>query len=396
MKSIAIIAAATLAMATKGFVASAILDITQFASYSVALLWSQISVLVFSAGSVTSLQVSTAKYLQKNTGISFHYSQAVTLVLVNFLLTSLVVCIVYNFNHQKITPMLLGLIAGSLQLLFLLITTKTKSRLDFLLFAKIMAAKSLLVIGFMLAVASFSQKFYSLLLAEIIAMTAILTIAYFKEFSARNIKLKLIVLKINDYQIHLKYLILSLSTALFLNIDRLIGFEKLTPIEIATFGVVYLGVGLAATAQSVLNSIIFPKLTHEKIEQSQHQVVKTSLRYTSIALAVFTLGLCMALPVLKGLFGTYMDFYGLDGNILYLAMLIMVLRGSDFLSNAFLILDKERILIGIRLMLTAISATCIFTLTTRLEEILIITVLASFIYSLGLAAYLLVFNEHSL
>jgi O-antigen/teichoic acid export membrane protein len=291
--------------------------------------------------------------------------------------------------------MLLGLIVGSLQLLFLLITTKTKSRLDFLLFGKIMAAKSFLVIGLMLAVSLVSQKFYSLLLAELIAMTAILAVAYLKEFSARNIKLKLKFPKINDYQIHLKYLILSLSTALFFNIDRLIGFEKLTPLEIGTFGVVYLGVGLAVMAQSVLNSIIFPKLTHEKIEQSQYQVVRTSLKFTLIALAVFTFGLCLVLPVLRGLFGTYFMYYGLNDNILYLAMFLMVLRGSEFLSNALLILNKEKVLIGIRLMLTTISAICIFTFTRRLEEILIITVLVSVIYSVMLALYLLRFNERS-
>ena len=395
MKLVAIIAFATLAMAVKGVMASVILDITQFSSYSVALLWSQIAVLVFSAGSLTSLQVSTAKYLQENTGISFHYSQAVTLVLANFVLFCLIICTVYNFNQQKITPMLLGLIVGSLQLLFLLITTKTKSRLDFTLFAKIMAAKSFLVISFILAIATLSQKFYSLLVAEIVAMTVILAVIYLREFSARDIKLKLRVPKASDYQIHLKYLVLSLSTALFLNIDRMIGFEKLTPVEISTFGVVYLGVGLSAMAQSVLNSIIFPKLTHEKIEQSQYQVARKSLKHTCIALVVFTCGLCLAMPVARGLFKTYFDYYGLDGNILYLAMFIMVLRSSEFLSNAFLILDKEKVLIGVRLILTAISAICIFTLTKRLEDILIITALANAIYSVGLALYLLRFNEYS-
>ena len=395
IRSLYIVGTASAALAFKGIMASLFLSVPEFASYSIALLWSQMTVLLASAGGHTSLQINTAGYLKNTTYIIENYSKVISVILINFCLITTLLSLCGLFGSNRFLHISLGVLVGTLNLLFLVLTTKTKTRLDFSrygLFMLIKAAGVLSVIGL---AGTFLPRFETLLISEAIFIFFLLIYIYWDEFIKRSTKLHAVLAVQSEYRKHRNLFFLAIVSALFLNVDRIIGFEKLQTVEIATFGIIGIGVGISSMAQSVLNSIIFPKLTHKKIEQGQYKVVRSSLKVTFIAATVFTLGLGIVLPVLSIWFGAYLEAYGLNGNILCLAMLIMVLRGSDFLSNAYLVLNKEKFLIRVRLLLTLVSAFCIITITNRLEEILIITALASVSYSLVLALYLLIINEDS-
>ena len=176
MKPIVFLGLATIFLVAKGFLASSLLNVGEFASYSIGLLWSQIGVILLSFGSITKVQLETTANLENNNrvAVSEDFSKSFSLTISNFFLLSLVVLTVYYFDKEFLAPSLIGLFVGFLQSLFLLFTTLTKSKQDFSFYGTVSLFKALLVISSVSFFGFFAPNYISLFLAEILALSIIL------------------------------------------------------------------------------------------------------------------------------------------------------------------------------------------------------------------------------
>ena len=282
MKSFPFVVISFFALGLKGLVAAFFLNVPEYANYSIALLWSQMSLLLGSAGGLTSLQVKTATYLKNTSDIIENYSKIISLIAVNFCLIAISILLFSTLESERLFPMALGVLLGTLNLLFAVLTTKTKTRLDFSRYALFLTMKAIGVLGAIGLAGSIYPKFEILIIAEAMSLLLLLGYIYWDEFFTRGTRLHVKIRVQSEYRKHLKLFLYVLGAALFLNIDRMIGFEKLQPIEIATFGIIAIGVGAGSMLHATINSFLFPKLTVDLVESGERVVIVKSIKYSLV------------------------------------------------------------------------------------------------------------------
>ena len=360
MKPIVFLGLATIFLVAKGFLASSLLNVGEFGSYSIGLLWSQIGVILLSFGSITKVQLETTANLENNNrvAVSEDFSKSFSLTISNFFLLSLVVLTVYYFDKEFLAPSLIGLFVGFLQSLFLLFTTLTKSKQDFSFYGTVSLFKALLVISSVSFFGFFAPNYISLFLAEILALSIILIFVLKREFFSTGISLELKKLNTSWYKEFLSLFLVSLSAVAFSSFDRLIGVSKLGTEGIATLGFVALFFSAALMFQSTINSVVFPYMTKINLSHGKLILIKLSV---SLSLGVFFL-LLLVIVLVNMVFGefflTSFEKYSVSFDMAILLAFTAAFKASDFLSNVFLILKKENFITLTRT--TLVGLVCLF------------------------------------
>jgi O-antigen/teichoic acid export membrane protein len=386
MKPIVFLGLAAIFLVAKGFLASSLLNVDEFASYSIGLLWSQIGVILLSFGSITKVQLETTANLENNNkvAVSEDFSKSFSLIILNFFLLSLVVLTVYYFDKEFLAPSLIGLFVGVLQSLFLLFTTLTKSKQDFSFYGTVSLFKALLAISFVSFFGFFAPNYISLFVAEILALSFILILVLKREFFSTGISLALKKLNTSWYKEFLSLFLVSLSAVAFSSFDRLIGISKLGIDGIATLGFVALFYSAALMFQSTINSIVFPYMTKINLSLGKLSLIKFSV---SLSLGIFSL-LMLLILVVNYIFGeffvTSFEKYSISFEMTLLLAFATAFKASDFLSNIFLILKKENLITLLRTTLVAFACLFLFIYGSEVIDYVAAVCLLIFLYTLVL------------
>lgn len=362
MRPLFLLGFATLIIVTKGFLASFFLNVNEFASYSIGLVWAQVGVILLSFGSITNVQLETTINIEKNNSVSISedFSKSLSLIISNFFFMSLIVLILYFSNKEFLVPGLIGVFLGALQSFFLLFTTLTKSKQDFNYYGIISLLKSFLVISSISLFGFLMPNYESLFFAEILALLIVLFFVFKKEFYRSDFSLSIKKLNLSWYREYLSLFIVSLSAVAFSSFDRLIAISKLGIEEIATLGFIALFYSAALMFQSTLNSIVFPYMTKINISQGKAGLIKFSAKLTLAILVVFFFIIISVYNFGGDLITNSFNKYSVSFNIVILSALTASLKASDFLSNIFLIIKKENFITMIRIIILVF--VCIYLL----------------------------------
>ena len=321
---------------------------------------------------------------QKKDSINSHYSETVTLIIVNWILVSAVITLVYKFDNPNLLPSLYGLAIGSLQLLFLVLTTMTKSRLHFGRYSIISMCRALLVVIFVFIAGSLRPTYYSLIIGEAVGLIIILIFTYRWEFMRSCYVLALKPINFGIYRANLTLFVVGLSAVLFAYIERLMGFGRLATGDAAMLGIAAIFFSAALMAQALVNSMFFPYLAKVKLVSGESEVVVLSVYATLVCMTIFFCFYYISLYLFNDLLVEFFGKYNVDHAFFMGLGLICGFKFSDFLSGVYLILGNPRLLILLRLLLVSLISPYFLFYASGIHDFIWATALLNGIYMLVL------------
>lgn len=381
MKYLIFLGLSSIILVTKGFLASYFLGIEQFAFYGIALVWSQIAVLLLPFGSGIKLQLETAEnYMQKNVKrIVEDFSQSITLVFVNFVILTFF-CYVFYFQEKNLVPSFFGVFLGAIQVLFLVLATLSRCKQDLLFFCKVSLAKAILVVTFIGVLGLTFPNFIGLILAEVAAIFIVLAYIYLRDFKRKSLNLRFLTIRLSWYKDNFSLLAFSLSAILISSFDRLIGSEKLDMVDFASLAFLALFFNAAQMFQAMINSIFLPYLTKIVLIKGVKHLIILSCSLSCIMLLVTIILLYGANELGYFYFKALLNKFNIDIYLLSISSIIFALKASDYVSNVFLILKKELKLIYIRIVIVAMASIYLIVYGSTIKDIINVLLLANLVY----------------
>ena len=146
---------------------------------------------------------------------------------------------------------------------------------------------------------------------------------------------------------------------MLISFERITGYFLLTNAQYAiiAFSAIFVSIGL--NIQSMMSSYFFPLMAKRHLDEGNIALIKQGTFYTISSILILGSGAFILLFISANTILNIFNELSLTNRLLWLIIFLSVLRASDFVTNIFLLLGKQAILVKLRL---SIITLCLFTL----------------------------------
>lgn len=343
------------------------ISVAEFGLYSTFLILTLVFVMVGSLGFITELQrrLPIARQNSNPEVALILISQVVLVICGTFLVSSLILWFfpieVFGLTGEMAA---LGLFGGLTQLLFSVVSSETRARLQLVRFSKEILMKNTITLAGGVALAIFSpQAIYIFILESLIllAYTILLFTRFIPEIrtvGSRNL-LQASLHGIRYYEWNPVFSMLLIGFLVFIsqNAERYLGksYLSIEGFAILSFGLIV--PQIANMIQSILNSSIF---TNQILQFQKHQDQRKIVLYclkTSASVAMFFL--LISVPsffVTREVILNYYPKYSAVLPSLHWVFFTFVIRSSDFVSNIYTIINKPQVAVIVNVAYIGVAA----------------------------------------
>jgi len=377
-------------MALKVVLLSKVLPLLEFSLYGQALLWSFLVSAVGPLGSNIAIQTRAVGYLKQGnvTRLGYLCVQSLCSTIIFSCFLTILIGGSYFLNYLSFDRMIsavLGVFLGLIQTFFLVKTTVIRSSFDFNRYARLCASRGFLIfICYLITLTLDLVGRYAFFILIDIAVTWFL-IGSAKLPIQINLSGKILwrfsIIKHLKKSLSLTFFVLS--SFVLINFERIFGYFILSETEYVV--IVFAGIffSVSANIQSIANSYIFPMMAMNYIKNGQGALITQGTLYTLASLISLSLIGTLTFIISVDLLIDFFENIPLTRILILFIAILSALRVSDFLSNVFLLLNKERTLIYIRLSACLIGLVYVLFNIGSIDLIFVALVITSIMYILS-------------
>jgi O-antigen/teichoic acid export membrane protein len=352
-------------MSIRLLVFARLLNINDYGIYSAGLLISSSFIMLGCLGLYSLLQRDQPMMLVRGREL------AASILLLQCIIVAISCCLVASsitaVNDLSLAGLpsplvILSLIHGLSNQLFLVVSLENRSRGQTLLFAtqNLVRAFSVLFAGVIAAV--LFRDATSILIAEV--LTTLLIFLYILRNRFYNITvgfLNLISIALTNlsrinWTTAFTLFVVNIGFFVFVNLDRWIISEKFTPYVFGQYAFSWVVISIAQSVQMVIHASVFPMLARVYASSGELLVFKKTIK---LSLATLFVGIILAGPLFYMLDYSilrWFENYSQSRYFLPVFIIISVFRLSDFWSSYLIIVGKENYLLFINFLIVILGA----------------------------------------
>jgi hypothetical protein len=376
---------------------SKILPLVEFSLYGQSLLWSFLVTTAGPLGSNVAIQARAVGYLKQGNLKRLSYlcghSLSATIMCCCFLILSIwVACLFDYLSFDRSVSAVLGVFLGFTQAVFLLKTTVIRSNFDFNRYARLCALRGLLTFICYISVLGSISFFAFYIFLDIAVTWAIIGPAKLP-FPLRWSKKVLWHFNlVSHVKKNSSLIFFVLTSFLLISFERITGYLFLNDYEYAVLAFAGIFFSVSATIQSIVNSYIFPMMAKNYGENGRNKLIIQGALYTTFTALSLGFVALLLVFIFADLVITFFNKIPLNMALLWYIALLSILRISDFLTNVFLLLNKERTLVCIRLPACILGLVYVSSHRAGIDLIFAASVCTLIIYTLGFTVLFMEFK----
>lgn len=369
------------------------MPVLDFSLYGQALLWSFLIVTIGPLGSNVAIQTRAVSYLKQGNVARLAYlcGQSLSATLI---ISCLALFLVGGFHlldylaFERLVSAALGIVLGVTQSLFLLKTTVIRCNFDFQKYARLCALRALLIFIFYLGIIGVVSEFKIFIIIDIGVTLLLIVPAKLPIPFGINFKPIWRFSIISHIYKNTSLILFVFSSFMLVSFERIVGYFSLDDSQYVVIAFAAVFFSVSTNIQSIANSYIFPMMAKCFDEKGEIALIQQGALYT------------VASAVILGLFGAmfaiacvpvamvFFENMPLTENLILFIALLSVLRVTDFFTNVFLLLNKEKTLIYVRLIACIAAFAYISVYREPVDLIFAALVGTSTIYVLGITVLL--------
>lgn len=326
----------------------------EFSFYGQSLIWSFLIVTIGPLGSNVEIQTRAVSYLkhEKISRLAYLCSKSLSATVIISCLFLFLIGVSYLLQYLSFERMMsatLGIALGVVQSFFLLKTTIIRCNFDFRKYAHLFAMRSFLIFICYLGAISFVQEYKFFVLIDIII--TLLLIGPVKLPIPFGLKIKPVFkfsIFLHIYK-NISLILFVVSSFILVSFERIVGYFLLDDSEYVVIAFAMVFFTASANIQSIANSYIFPVMAKCFDENGEVELVRQGLLYTLTSTFFLVLMVSIIATASASYLILFFENIPLTKSLIWLIFILSVLRIGDFFTNIFLLLNKEKTLICLRL-----------------------------------------------
>jgi|GEM_PF-6076756 len=376
---------------------SKILPLVEFSLYGQSLLWSFLVITAGPLGSNVAIQARAVAYLKQGNlkRLSYLCGQSLSATIMSCCFLILLIWGAYLFNYLsfgRFISAVLGVFLGFTQAVFLVKTTVIRSNFDFNRYARLCALRGLLIFICYISVLRSISSYAFFIFFDIAVTWAIIGPAKLPIPLRWSKKVLWHFNLVSHVKKNSSLIFFVLSSFLLISFERITGYLLLSDYEYAVIAFAGIFFSVSVTIQSIVNSYIFPMMAKNFGENGRNELIIQGALYTAVS--GLSLGLVALLVVFTSadLVIIFFENIPISMALLWYIAILSILRISDFLTNVFLLLNKERTLVCIRLPACILGLVYVSSHRAGIDLIFAASVCTLIIYILGFTVLFMEFK----